>query len=132
MDTTTITSVFRLLGEIAKALPINSPAKQQIELLREQINLLERQITSLAKEKADLKAKFDEQAKDLTDLQERFASSQLSTDEYEEDGYLWRRTAQGAKSGPYCPNHRDVRLVRVGSSSMGMYCSKCRVPIRPS
>jgi hypothetical protein len=129
MDPTTIASVFKLLGDVAKALPVNSPARQQIDLLKEQINLLKRQITSLKNEKTDLKTKVADLTKELADLQERFAANQLSTVEYQENGYIWRQNSQG-KLGPYCPSHRDICLVDVGD--MGMYCSKCRVPINPS
>jgi hypothetical protein len=126
MDPASVGTAAKLLGELAKALPFNSPAKRQIEMLNEQIKLLDRHISSLERANAGLTKQLADVTKDLAELQERYASDQLATEEFEEAGYIYRRTPDGGKTGPYCPNHRDVYLVPVGGHR---YCPKCKVPI---
>jgi hypothetical protein len=96
-------------------------------MLNEEVKLLHRHITSLERENASLTKQLADVTKDLADLRELYAAAQLTTDEFEKGGYVYRRTKDGVESGPYCPYHRDVRLVPVGRH---MFCNKCRLPIQ--
>jgi hypothetical protein len=123
LDTTPLTNAFALLDEVLRALPPDSPVREQGARLRRELTAFEIEHSTLATENARLRKLLESLTRSHTELEDAFAH--LSTDELDRSGYLWRRSADGGKLGPYCPRHRDVLLTQTDDRCMGMYCRAC-------
>jgi hypothetical protein len=115
-------TVDKLLGEVAEALPADSPARRHVEALGREFKMLEIDLTTLTLENARLRHSLD----DLTrrHAETRNACAEAADEEVEATGYVWR-TEDGRRVGPYCPVHRHERLVQIDDRYMGMYCGQC-------
>lgn len=123
MKPVTFASVFVLSDDVAKAPSSDPAAGVPVHRLYEQLKLMEYQVQRMDSENGSLRARVEALKEERARLQEEH--DRPSTDEFDKTGYVWRRTSDGGRVGPYCPIHRDVLLMQVDDRWMGMYCSEC-------
>ncbi len=75
---------------------------------------------------ANWSSQLAELTKEQDKLSEQLASHYLDAEEVVEQGRIYRITSKG-KDGPFCPNHKDVRLTRMGNGRW--ICYKCGIPV---
>jgi hypothetical protein len=126
MNVASIVTALGYLKDLGKQFGGNDKARALIELLEKQIQLMEREAQTRGKQIGTLEFQLAEVTKERDKLSEELAAMHLDTEEVIEHGLLYRKTSKG-KDGPFCPNHKDVRLSRPGGSMW--YCHKCRVPL---
>lgn len=126
MDVASIVTALSYLKDLGILYGGNDKAKNLIELLEKQMQFMEREARVRDKQIEELESKLVEVTKERDELSEQLAALHLETEEVMEHGLLYRISNKG-KDGPFCPNHKDVRLSKPGGDMW--YCHKCRVPV---